>query len=85
VVFDVQTLSRDIQGNHVAYNKEQVREAYRLADIDRNTLSDAQRRLLDKIITLLITKCNQQDLPISSMTEAFEEIKTLIKEDPLLS
>jgi len=69
----------------VAYNKEQVREAYRLADIDRNTLSDAQRRLLDKIITLLITKCNQQDLPISSMTEAFEEIKTLIKEDPLLS
>ncbi len=69
----------------MAYKKEQLTEAYLLAGIKRDTLNDAQKRLFDKIITLLITKCNQQDVPVSSMAEAFKEIHTVIDEDPLFS
>lgn len=69
----------------MAYNKEQVAEAYRLANIQRNDLTDAQQRLFDKIVSLLITKCNQQNIPLSSMSQAFREIRAILDEDPLLS
>ncbi len=67
----------------MAFRKDQIEEAYTLAGIKRNTLADPQKRLFDKIITLLISKCNQQDLPVSSMADAFKEIHTVIDEDPL--
>lgn len=69
----------------MAYKKEQLTEAYFLAGINRDDFNDAQKRLFDKIIMLLISKCNQQDVPISSMAEAFQEIRTVMDEDPLFS
>ena len=62
----------------------QLAEAYTISGIDRKVLSNAQKRYVDKIFTLLIQKCNQNDNPISGITDALKEVAHVMKEDPLL-
>jgi len=63
--------------------KSQLTEAYKLTGINRNQLSNSQQRFVDKILTLLIRKCNQDNKPINSIPGALEELAGVIKDDPL--
>ena len=61
--------------------KALILEACKIAEIDRNKLNDSQKRFVDKIFSLLITKCNQENKQIHSISESLKAINEIIKEE----
>jgi hypothetical protein len=62
---------------------QQLIEAYAIAGINRNTLTPAQRRFIDKIVILLIQKCNREDKSIANVADALKQIPDAVRDDPL--
>ena len=61
--------------------KALILEACKIAEIDRNKLNDSQKRFVDKIFSLLITKCSQENKQIHSISESLKAINEIIKEE----
>lgn len=69
----------------VMYRIQQIIEAYAIAGIDRDALNAAQRRFVDKIVILLIQKCNREDKPIANAADALKQISDAVRDDPLFN
>jgi hypothetical protein len=67
----------------VTLKSDQFREVYLISGIDPDKLSDSQKRFIEKIFTLLIRKCSQEDKSIGSLGEALREIADVVRDDPL--
>jgi hypothetical protein len=70
---------------YVTNKSQQLIDAYAIAGIKRDGLNNAQRRFVDKIVMMLIQKCNREDKLVESVADALKQIPDAIREDPLFS
>ena len=69
----------------MTYKTQELIEAYTIAGITRDALNAAQRRFVDKIVMMLVQKCNREDKPVASITDALKQIPDAVRDDPLFA